>query len=58
MVVPKCGKARGGEGRLKGGKKRHLLKCDTTMNNILSYSLVSAVPPSGGGVGTRKRGKR
>ena len=52
------GKGRGGEGRLKGGKKRHLLKCDTTMNNILSYSLVSAVPPSGGGVGTRKRGKR
>ena len=46
---------RQGEGRLKGGKS-HLLKCDTTMNNILSYSLVSAVPPSGGGVGTRKRG--
>ena len=48
---------RQGKGRLKG-EKRHLLKCDTTMNNILSYSLVSVVPPSGGGVGTRKRGKR
>jgi len=46
---------RGGE--VERGE-RNLLKCDTTMNNILSYSLVSAVPPSGGGVGTRKRGKR
>lgn len=57
MVVPKCGKARGGEVERGGGGKA-LIKSDTTMNNILSYSLVSAVPPSGGGVGTRKRGKR
>lgn len=49
---------RQGEGRLKGGGGKALIKSDTTMNNILSYSLVSAVPPSGGGVGTRKRGKR
>ena len=49
---------RQGEGRLRRGKVLDNTLCDSTMNSILLYSLVSAVPPSGGGVGTRKRIKR